>query len=98
MNKGVREPDARTEPSAPTGEDEPKQKRQLVLHPLLFAAFPVLYLYAHNIQEGVSGGDLLRSLVLVIGATAILFALAFLRSEEHTSELQSHHDLVCRLL
>jgi len=24
--------------------------------------------------------------------------LAFLRSEEHTSELQSHHDLVCRLL
>src|SRR6266851_5898433 len=22
----------------------------------------------------------------------------FLRSEEHTSELQSHHDLVCRLL
>src|SRR5437667_4623859 len=24
--------------------------------------------------------------------------LATLRSEEHTSELQSHHDLVCRLL
>src|SRR5215204_483218 len=24
--------------------------------------------------------------------------LAFLRSEEHTSELQSHSDLVCRLL
>src|SRR6266540_5537405 len=23
---------------------------------------------------------------------------AWLRSEEHTSELQSHHDLVCRLL
>ena len=23
---------------------------------------------------------------------------ALLRSEEHTSELQSHHDLVCRLL
>src|SRR5437773_9660353 len=23
---------------------------------------------------------------------------AYLRSEEHTSELQSHHDLVCRLL
>src|SRR5437773_11545873 len=28
-----------------------------------------------------------------------VFALSFaLRSEEHTSELQSHHDLVCRLL
>src|SRR5437667_8018876 len=25
-------------------------------------------------------------------------ALLLLRSEEHTSELQSHHDLVCRLL
>src|SRR6266540_6132704 len=24
--------------------------------------------------------------------------IALLRSEEHTSELQSHHDLVCRLL
>src|SRR5437773_8221347 len=25
-------------------------------------------------------------------------AVTFMRSEEHTSELQSHHDLVCRLL
>src|SRR5437773_3338678 len=30
-----------------------------------------------------------------LNADAILRAL---RSEEHTSELQSHHDLVCRLL
>src|SRR5437773_5303531 len=28
----------------------------------------------------------------------ILGAIAEFRSEEHTSELQSHHDLVCRLL
>src|SRR5437773_4674186 len=28
----------------------------------------------------------------------MLNALAVVRSEEHTSELQSHHDLVCRLL
>src|SRR5437773_7599050 len=27
-----------------------------------------------------------------------LFGFRLLRSEEHTSELQSHHDLVCRLL
>src|SRR5437773_5545068 len=27
-----------------------------------------------------------------------LHLLARIRSEEHTSELQSHHDLVCRLL
>src|SRR5437773_12273227 len=32
-------------------------------------------------------------------AAALLLAwMAALRSEEHTSELQSHHDLVCRLL
>src|SRR5215204_3681504 len=29
---------------------------------------------------------------------ATLFAIVFWRSEEHTSELQSHSDLVCRLL
>src|SRR5437773_8760421 len=28
----------------------------------------------------------------------VLACLSRLRSEEHTSELQSHHDLVCRLL
>src|SRR5208283_6192171 len=27
-----------------------------------------------------------------------VYSSTFLRSEEHTSELQSHHDLVCRLL
>src|SRR5260221_9941085 len=37
-----------------------------------------------------SGGSLLRSLTLRIEPTE--------RSEEHTSELQSHSDLVCRLL
>src|SRR5437773_8144255 len=28
----------------------------------------------------------------------VALAVDFIRSEEHTSELQSHHDLVCRLL
>ncbi len=78
MNKGVRKHEAGTGPSARTGDDGSKRKRQFVLHPVLFAAFPVLYLYAHNIQEGVSGSDLLRSLVVVIGGTAVLFAFAFL--------------------
>src|SRR5438034_9666407 len=35
---------------------------------------------------------------LVYGATADLFVDRQDRSEEHTSELQSHSDLVCRLL
>src|SRR5437773_5022096 len=35
----------------------------------------------------------------LIGLIAVFLGLTFhLRSEEHTSELQSHHDLVCRLL
>jgi sulfatase-like protein len=52
--------------------------RQFAFHPLLFAAFPVLYLYAHNIQEGVSLGGMLRPLGLAIGGTAILFAIGVL--------------------
>src|SRR3970282_1945240 len=49
--------------------------------------------------------DALPIYVSFISVTRILPALppllklgAGLRSEEHTSELQSHHDLVCRLL
>src|SRR5437773_7246488 len=34
----------------------------------------------------------------VIDNTIKAFATSSTRSEEHTSELQSHHDLVCRLL
>jgi len=60
-----------------------RRRRQFVLHPLLFAAFPVLYLYAHNIQEGVSLGGMLRSLGLVIGGTAILFAIGVLLLRDH---------------
>src|SRR5437773_8125468 len=38
----------------------------------------------------------MRSVLLPIVLALLLSYL--LRSEEHTSELQSHHDLVCRLL
>src|SRR5690625_3597942 len=34
----------------------------------------------------------------VLGALVVLMGLAFMRSEEHTSELQSRGHLVCRLL
>src|SRR6266540_6147865 len=33
-----------------------------------------------------------------LAGRAVALALHEVRSEEHTSELQSHHDLVCRLL
>jgi Sulfatase len=52
------------------------RRRGLVIHPVLFGAFPILYLYAHNIQEGVSLSDLFRSLAVVVGATVVLLALA----------------------
>src|SRR5438034_8866163 len=32
------------------------------------------------------------------GGLLVMMAAGFVRSEEHTSELQSHSDLVCRLL
>src|SRR5437773_4548689 len=47
-----------------------------------------------DISRRVADGDGLRlNLGSVDGQGEVL-----LRSEEHTSELQSHHDLVCRLL
>src|SRR5881409_1678665 len=49
----------------------------MVIHPLLFAAFPVLYLWAHNVQEGVSFGDVIWPLLLIVGVTASLFAVGW---------------------
>src|SRR6266540_6395402 len=39
-----------------------------------------------------------RSVLIAWAWLALLCGLLISRSEEHTSELQSHHDLVCRLL
>src|SRR5438477_6628068 len=39
-----------------------------------------------------------KALGVGAGAVAGVFALGLTRSEEHTSELQSHVNLVCRLL
>src|SRR5437773_6861109 len=47
------------------------------------------------LREGCAIEDTLRPDRIVIGAPTQQVAM---RSEEHTSELQSHHDLVCRLL
>jgi hypothetical protein len=52
--------------------------RRLALHPLLFAAFPVLYLYATNATEGVAFADVVWPLVLVMGVTAGVFGFAWL--------------------
>src|SRR5260221_3133498 len=48
-------------------------------------------------QSPVPAGDR-KSTRLNSSHTVISYAVFCLRSEEHTSELQSHSDLVCRLL
>src|SRR5438034_6604622 len=53
--------------------------------------------------EGIDGSgkctqmDLLHNLLAARGGHSV-YSTGFPRSEEHTSELQSHSDLVCRLL
>jgi hypothetical protein len=64
-------------PGAAVGK-RPATRRALVVHPLLFAAFPVLFLWAHNLQEGVVFGDVIRLLGMVIGAVAALWLLCAL--------------------
>jgi hypothetical protein len=57
------------------------------VHPLLFAAFPVLFLWAHNLEEGITFGDVVRPLALVIGGAAVVWLLGIvvLRSVDKAS-------------
>jgi hypothetical protein len=48
--------------------------KRLIIHPLLFASFPVLALLAHNIQE-VAIEVVVRPLLLSIGSAILLFML-----------------------
>src|SRR5437773_9656162 len=76
----------------------------------LFRSVPAEVLVAHergeNAHERHRGRDLasFRALQLLLERRkgrdrgSAVHDAAALRSEEHTSELQSHHDLVCRLL
>src|SRR5438132_10165918 len=61
----------------------------------------ILAAYSFSLQE-CRGSDIRNSpdqcQKLVVGRTTYQVVQSCLRSEEHTSELQSHSDLVCRLL
>jgi hypothetical protein len=50
-----------------------KALERVVLHPLLFATFPVLFLFEVNFDEGVPFDDLIGPLSFVVGAAAALF-------------------------
>src|SRR5260221_9250251 len=56
--------------------------------------YTTLFRSMHSFPELTVGGVLVAPFVIYAGAAIAIFA----RSEEHTSELQSHSDLVCRLL
>src|SRR5436190_557010 len=49
--------------------------RLIPLHPLALAAVPLLVLYTRNVKEGISVGDLLGPMGVVLGATAATMAL-----------------------
>src|SRR5512136_489346 len=51
-------------------------RKLTVLYPILLALFPVLGLYAYNIQE-VPLSELIVPLVIVLASSLALFALAF---------------------
>jgi len=51
-------------------------ERPRILHPFLFATFPILALYAANVKEGVTVGDVAPVLVVVLAATGAATLLA----------------------
>lgn len=50
-------------------------KRALVVHPFLLAAFPIVFLYEHNLAEAPAG-QVVLPLLLTLGLTALLFGLS----------------------
>jgi hypothetical protein len=52
-------------------------KGPLVIHPFLMAAFPIVFLYARNLDEAIAPGDMVTPLELSIGATAILMSVGW---------------------
>src|SRR5437773_9142909 len=73
-----------------------REDGRMLLRRLLSAALVALFVSSVSHAEAPSGTG-----PLLAGQTATALAgnrWLLARSEEHTSELQSHHDLVCRLL
>ena len=50
-------------------------RRHLVVHPILFAAFPIIFLWAHNVDEGLDFGDVVGPLLLFVAVAGGLWAL-----------------------
>src|SRR5260370_16080543 len=68
----------------------------MIRRPPRSTLFPYTTLFRSH--RGIAARQFLRSFVLADGIEVTAAALENGRSEEHTSELQSHLNLVCRLL
>src|SRR5260370_15414025 len=67
----------------------------MIRRPPRSTLFPYTTLFRSN---GFSFGQFMRTNPELRGTVTDLLISGFVRSEEHTSELQSHLNLVCRLL
>jgi hypothetical protein len=63
-------------PGAPGGPLRSLREHPLPLHPLLFAGFPVLLLYASNVREQIQVADVLVALGILVGSAALLLVAA----------------------
>src|SRR5438270_5487189 len=69
----------------------------MIRRPPRSTLFPYTTLFRSDGDQRVHGERPLRAAVLVVGEDRAAVR-GFVRSEEHTSELQSQSNLVCRLL
>src|SRR5699024_11873891 len=80
----------------------PKKHNQHVSKAIKHALFLLIFLvFARSWYQGTIGNFYAFYAIDTYGISisrAQIFIFTFLRSEEHTSELQSRFDLVCRLL
>src|SRR5699024_12073978 len=72
-------------------------------HPILFVKSPplpqpCLFFLSNPLLCDQQGFPVLIQRIITQTSTVVFLPLQSLRSEEHTSELQSRFDLVCRLL
>src|SRR5438034_6376025 len=70
----------------------------MIRHPPISTLFPYTTLFRSLLAEGAARKDPLGHQPLDRTGVDLGERLVPKRSEEHTSELQSHSDLVCRLL
>ncbi len=66
------------EAGSPVASSVGVRRQAWPLHPVLFAAVPVLALWVRNLSEGVSFNDVLPPLLVTVGATVVVMGAAAL--------------------